>query len=98
MYLETIESFLVQAEDLYRSNPLKTRYSIKYRHCDGKLVVKVTDDVTVRVSLLKKDMDTFVCLSVEEQASKGHVQHWLLCFLWYMLCSVFSIRLISRLT
>jgi len=49
MYLETVESFLIQAEDLYKSNPLKTRYSMKYRHCDGKLVVKVTDDTTVRV-------------------------------------------------
>eukprot|EP00890_Picochlorum_soloecismus_P001288 jgi/Picsp_1/215/NSC_00214-R1_signal recognition particle 9 kda protein len=46
MYLETVESFLVQAEDLYKSNPLKTRYVMKYRHCDGKLVVKVTDDRT----------------------------------------------------
>jgi signal recognition particle subunit SRP9 len=60
MYLETIESFLVQAEDLYRSNPLKTRYSIKYRHCDGKLVVKVTDDVTVRVVLFKKTRSFFL--------------------------------------
>ena len=48
MYLETIESFLIQAEDLYRSNPLKTRYVIKYRHSEGKLVVKMTDDTTVR--------------------------------------------------
>ena len=46
MYLETVESFLVQAEDLFRTNPLQTRYSIKYRHCDQKLVAKVTDDVT----------------------------------------------------
>jgi signal recognition particle subunit SRP9 len=60
MYLETIESFLVQAEDLYRSNPLKTRYSIKYRHCDGKLVVKVTDDVTVRVVLFKTTRSFFL--------------------------------------
>lgn len=46
MYLETVESFLVQAQDLFRSNPLQTRYSIKYRHCDQKLVAKITDDVT----------------------------------------------------
>lgn len=46
MYLETVESFLIQAEDLYRSNPLQTRYSLKYRHCDQKLVAKITDDVT----------------------------------------------------
>lgn len=26
---------------------LQTRYSVKYRHTDGKLVLKVTDDTTV---------------------------------------------------
>lgn len=40
--------FLQQAEELYLANPLKTRYTTKYRHCDGKLILKVTDDVTVR--------------------------------------------------
>lgn len=47
MYVESWDSFLQQAEDLYLANPLRTRYSIKYRHCDGKLVLKVTDDYTV---------------------------------------------------
>jgi len=46
MYLETLESFIVQAEELYRSNPLRCRYTIKYRHTDGKLVAKLTDNVT----------------------------------------------------
>jgi signal recognition particle subunit SRP9 len=37
-----------------RSNPsyvcpcVQTRYVMKYRHCDGKLVLKVTDDRVVR--------------------------------------------------
>lgn len=44
MYVEDFDSFLQQAEDLFRSSPLDTRYCIKYRHCDGKLVLKVTDD------------------------------------------------------
>ena len=47
MYIEDFEAFIQEAEDLYRSQPLKTRYCIKYRHCDGKLVLKVTDDVKV---------------------------------------------------
>ena len=47
MYIEDWEAFTQQAEALYRSNPLKTRYVLKYRHCDGKLVLKVTDDVVV---------------------------------------------------
>jgi hypothetical protein len=50
MYIESLESFIQQAEELYNASPLKTRYVVKYRHCDGKLVLKVTDDVTVRRS------------------------------------------------
>lgn len=45
MYIEEFESFQQQAEELYKSRPLETRYTIKYRHTDGKLVLKVTDDV-----------------------------------------------------
>lgn len=47
MYIENWESFYQQALQLYRSNPVKARYVTKYRHCDGKLVLKVTDDATV---------------------------------------------------
>eukprot|EP00983_Pelagomonas_calceolata_P084563 1156383-Pelagomonas_calceolata.AAC.3 len=45
MYIEDFESFYQQAEALYRSRPLETRYCIKYRNCDGVLALKVTDDV-----------------------------------------------------
>ncbi len=48
MYVQDFEAFYAQAEELYRARPLDTRYCIKYRHCDGKLVLKVTDDRTVR--------------------------------------------------
>ena len=48
MYIENFESFAQQAEELCRQSPLKARYVSKYRHCDGKLVLKVTDDTTVR--------------------------------------------------
>jgi hypothetical protein len=47
MYIESIDSFMQQAEALYRANPLRTRYVVKYRHCDGKLWLKVTDNATV---------------------------------------------------
>ena len=52
MFIEDFEAFIQEAEELYRSNPLATRYSIKYRHCDGKLVLKVTDDVKVIITCL----------------------------------------------
>lgn len=44
VYIADFEAFIQEAEDLYLASPLDTRYSIKYRHCDGKLVLKVTDD------------------------------------------------------
>ena len=47
MYVEDWDSFLQMAEALFRQAPLRTRYVLKYRHCDGKLVLKVTDDVAV---------------------------------------------------
>ena len=42
--VESIDSFVQQAEALYKQNPLKARYVIKYSHCKGKLILKVTDD------------------------------------------------------
>lgn len=51
MYIEDWDSFYVQAEELWRKEPLKTRYCIKYRHTEGKLVLKVTDDAVVSVFL-----------------------------------------------
>lgn len=47
MYVQDWESFYQQAEELYRRRPLETRYCIKYRHQEGQLVLKVTDDVVV---------------------------------------------------
>ena len=47
MYVEDWDSFLQMAEALFRQAPLRTRYVLKYRHCDGKLVLKVTDDIAV---------------------------------------------------
>lgn len=48
MLIEHWDAFYEQALALYRQNPLKTRFVTKYRHCDGKLWLKVTDDATVR--------------------------------------------------
>ena len=47
MFIDDFETFIQEAEELYRARPLDTRYCIKYRHCDGKLVLKVTDDIKV---------------------------------------------------
>lgn len=48
MYVEDFNAFYQQAEELLLKDPIKTRYVVKYRHTDGKLVLKVTDDDVVR--------------------------------------------------
>lgn len=48
MYIDDFNAFYQQAEELLLREPLKTRYVVKYRHKEGKLVLKVTDDVVVR--------------------------------------------------
>lgn len=45
--IQDFDTFYEQAQEIYRANPLATRYCMKYRHTDGKLVLKVTDDVVV---------------------------------------------------
>ena len=40
-YIAAWDEFARAAEKLYLSDPLKCRCVTKYRHCDGKLVMKV---------------------------------------------------------
>ncbi|KAM4040750.1 signal recognition particle 9 kDa protein [Anomaloglossus baeobatrachus] len=44
-YYRTWEEFTRAAEKLYQADPMKARVTLKYRHCDGSLRMKVTDDV-----------------------------------------------------
>ncbi|KAJ7296633.1 hypothetical protein O6H91_Y110500 [Diphasiastrum complanatum] len=44
VYIDSWEEFVDRAVLLFRADPDSTRYSMKYRHCDGKLVLKVTDN------------------------------------------------------
>ncbi|KAI8489281.1 Signal recognition particle protein [Branchiostoma belcheri] len=43
-FITSWEEFAKAAERLYQADPVKCRFVVKYRHCDGKLVLKVTDD------------------------------------------------------
>ncbi|KAK2154576.1 hypothetical protein LSH36_264g00004 [Paralvinella palmiformis] len=43
-HVKTWDDFARHAEMLYLNDPIKTRFVVKYRHCDGKLTVKITDD------------------------------------------------------
>ncbi|KAF2071417.1 hypothetical protein CYY_007261 [Polysphondylium violaceum] len=44
MYIADWDEFFDKSEQLYRSDPSKTRFSFKYRHVDAKVVLKVTND------------------------------------------------------
>lgn len=50
-YIENWNEFASAAEALYLENPLRCRLVMKYRHKDGQLSVKCTDD---KVCLLYK--------------------------------------------
>ena len=42
--IDSLDAFVAEAEKLYVEHPDYTRYVAKYRHCDGKLELKVTND------------------------------------------------------
>ncbi|XP_045393095.1 signal recognition particle 9 kDa protein isoform X1 [Lemur catta] len=44
---QTWEEFSRAAEKLYLADPMKARVVLKYRHSDGSLCIKVTDDLVV---------------------------------------------------
>jgi len=46
VYISSWQQYQEAAENLYANSPRKTRYSIKWRSSKGKLVLKITDDVT----------------------------------------------------
>uniref|UniRef100_A0A3P9K1M1 Signal recognition particle 9 kDa protein n=1 Tax=Oryzias latipes TaxID=8090 RepID=A0A3P9K1M1_ORYLA len=41
---QTWDEFARAAEKLYLTDPMKVRVVLKYRHCDGGLCIKVTDN------------------------------------------------------
>ncbi|EEB89632.1 hypothetical protein MPER_12249 [Moniliophthora perniciosa FA553] len=45
VYFQSWHEFQDAAEALYKNSPNKTRYVVKWRACEGRLVLKVTDDV-----------------------------------------------------
>ncbi|KAG8486854.1 hypothetical protein CXB51_020313 [Gossypium anomalum] len=44
VYVTSWDEFVERTVQLFRASPESTRYCMKYRHCDGKLVLKVTDN------------------------------------------------------
>ena len=59
------DEFNEKAGDLYYNDPVRFRIMMKYRHNDGKLVLKVTDDKRVYQYLVEqskevKNVDKFL--------------------------------------
>ncbi|KAL1917792.1 uncharacterized protein VTP21DRAFT_3626 [Calcarisporiella thermophila] len=46
VYLKDWNEFQRLSEELYQKSPEHTRFLTSYRHCDGILILKVTDDRT----------------------------------------------------
>eukprot|EP00930_Biecheleria_cincta_P087397 TRINITY_DN76638_c0_g1_i1.p2 TRINITY_DN76638_c0_g1~~TRINITY_DN76638_c0_g1_i1.p2 ORF type:complete len:108 (+),score=27.50 TRINITY_DN76638_c0_g1_i1:82-405(+) len=44
VYLDDYEEFQAAAQELFISQPLRTRYVVKYRHSQPKVILKVTDN------------------------------------------------------
>ncbi|XP_020587228.1 signal recognition particle 9 kDa protein [Phalaenopsis equestris] len=44
VYIDSWDDFVERSVQIFRDDPHSTRYVMKYRHCDGKLVLKVTDN------------------------------------------------------
>ncbi|KAJ8626388.1 hypothetical protein MRB53_019695 [Persea americana] len=44
VYIALWDEFVERSVQLFRANPQTSRYMMKYRHCDGKMVLKVTDN------------------------------------------------------
>ncbi|KAG6725460.1 hypothetical protein I3842_02G033200 [Carya illinoinensis] len=44
VYITSWDEFVERSVQLFRADPDSTRYVMKYRNCDGKLVLKVTDN------------------------------------------------------
>ncbi|KAI7980436.1 Signal recognition particle 9 kDa protein [Camellia lanceoleosa] len=44
IYITSWDDFVERSVQLYHASPEFTRYVMKYIHCDGKLVLKVTDN------------------------------------------------------
>ncbi|KAJ7157981.1 signal recognition particle, SRP9/SRP14 subunit [Mycena crocata] len=46
VYIHAWQEYQDAAEALYAKSPTKTRYCVKWRAVEGKLVLKITDDTT----------------------------------------------------
>lgn len=75
-YVSTWEEFAKAAELLYLDEPSKCRLTMKYRHSDGKLVVKCTDNIVCLMYATQhsqdiKKVEKLTSQLMRHMASKG---------------------------
>ncbi|KAJ3783692.1 signal recognition particle SRP9 SRP14 subunit [Lentinula aff. detonsa] len=46
VYINSWQEYQDAAEALYQKSPFKTRYCVKWKSSEGKLVLKITDDLS----------------------------------------------------
>uniref|UniRef100_T1KZL0 Signal recognition particle 9 kDa protein n=1 Tax=Tetranychus urticae TaxID=32264 RepID=T1KZL0_TETUR len=56
-YINNWDEFIKAAQGLYIDDPIKCRFVLKYRHNDGKLVCKLTDNQICLMYLAKNNQD-----------------------------------------
>lgn len=71
--LDNWDEFATKARELYESDPIRCRVTLKYRHNDGKLKLKVTDDRQVLQYLAEqpkelKNIDKFMSIVMKNMA------------------------------
>ncbi|KAL9394878.1 hypothetical protein Peur_014163 [Populus x canadensis] len=62
VYITSWDDFVDRSVQLFRADPDSTRYVMKYRHCDGKLVLKVTDNKECAYHIISM-IEAFIALS-----------------------------------
>ncbi|GLG95896.1 Signal recognition particle 9 kDa protein [Gryllus bimaculatus] len=74
-YINSWEEFEKAAEMLYLQDPMKVRYTMKYRHCEGCLCLKLTNDsvcVQYKTEIIQdlKKIEKFINNLMRHMASK----------------------------
>lgn len=59
VFVKSWDDFEIAAEGMYMRNPDKSRFSMKYIHHKGELILKITDNVKV-----KHKMDLLIALNI----------------------------------
>jgi len=64
--VESVDEFVFRAKELFIKRPEAVRYSFKYRHKDGRLSAKVTDDMECLTHSTDKRADIYVIQRLNE--------------------------------